>query len=63
MFGAINYVIITKNHFTKQNSLACFLAKGTRQWQQHYKENLLVELCLKELQRLLQKRLFQGNIL
>ena len=45
-FGAINFVKITKESLYKANSLACFVAKGTRQWQQHYKENLLVELFL-----------------
>ena len=46
MFGAINFVKITKESLYKTNSLACFLAKATRQWQQPYKENLLVELFL-----------------
>ena len=40
-FSAINFVKITKEPLYKANFLA-FL--GTHQWQQHYKENLLVEL-------------------
>ena len=44
-FGAINFVKITKESLYKANSLAC-LQKGTREWQQHYKENLLVEFIL-----------------
>ena len=43
-FRAINFVIITKEPLSKANSLVCFLAKRDHQWQQHYKENLLVEL-------------------
>ena len=45
-FEAINFVNITKQSLYKTNSLARFLVKGTHQWQQHYKENRLVELFL-----------------
>ena len=41
-FIRINY----KKSLHKANSLAYFLQNGTHQWQQHYKENLLVELFL-----------------
>ena len=37
---------IQKNYFTKQIPWLVLLQKATRQWQQHYKENLLVELFL-----------------
>ena len=43
---AINFIKITNSRFTKQIAWLVFLQKGTHQWQQHYKENLLVELFL-----------------
>ena len=45
-FEAINFVKLQSNHFTKQIPKLVFLQKGTHQWQQHYKENLSVELLL-----------------
>ena len=37
---------LQKNHFTNQFPWPVFLQKGTRQWQQHYKDNFLVNLFL-----------------
>ena len=46
-FGTINFVKITSNLFTKQIPSHALLQKtGTNQWQQHYKENYLVEYFL-----------------
>ena len=45
-FEAVNFVKITKQSLYKTNSPSCFLQKGTHQWQQHCKENHLLELFL-----------------
>ena len=42
--GTINFVKITKQLFTKRIPSHVLLQTGTNQWQQHRKENALVEL-------------------
>ena len=44
-FGRINFVKITNQSLYKANSFACSLENRDKPGQQHYKENVLVELC------------------
>ena len=44
MFGAINVVKAKKESLYKAVPWLVLLQKGTRQWQKHCKEDLLVEL-------------------
>ena len=63
MFGAINFVIITKESLYKANSLACFLVKRDPPVAATLQRKSSGGIIFVIIARLLQNRLFQGIIL